>query len=48
VHADVQSSACLPQAHLVLESSPSFRLILYWIRPGVTPRSNRGYTVSGP
>src|SRR5271156_5072854 len=33
VHADVQSPACLPlQAHLVLESTPPFRLILYWTR----------------
>ena len=33
VHADVQSPACLIlQAHLVLESNPSFRLILYWKR----------------
>src|SRR5664279_288353 len=33
VHADVQSPACLTlQAHLVLESNPPFRLILYWKR----------------
>jgi hypothetical protein len=29
----VQSPACLPlQAHLVLESTPPFRLILYWTK----------------
>src|SRR5437762_7384119 len=33
VHAGCQSSAChFLQAHLVLESSSSLRLILYWIR----------------
>src|SRR5256885_3198035 len=33
VHAGRQSSAChFLQAHLVLESHPPFRLILYWIR----------------
>src|ERR1700678_3816434 len=33
LHDDYQSSACLiPQAHLVLETSPSFRLILRWTR----------------
>jgi hypothetical protein len=33
LHADVQSSACLIlQAHLVLETSPPFRLILHWKR----------------
>src|SRR5664280_714827 len=33
VHAGCQSSAChLLQAHLVLETASSFRLILYWTR----------------
>src|ERR1019366_4072764 len=33
VHAGCQSSAChLLQAHLVLETASSFRLILYWKR----------------
>src|SRR5437762_12264000 len=36
VHAGRQSSAChFLQAHLVLESSSSLRLILYWIRLAV-------------
>ena len=36
VHAGCQSSACHPlQAHLVLETDPSFRLILYWKRLGM-------------
>src|ERR1019366_1993262 len=36
VHAGCQSSACHPlQAHLVLETASSFRLILYWTRLGL-------------
>jgi len=36
LHADVQSPACLTlQAHLVLESNSSFRLILCWKRVSV-------------
>src|SRR6266700_1632030 len=44
VHADVQSPACLTlQAHLVLESNPPFRLILYWKRVRFDPLGKSPY-----
>ena len=36
--------ACLLQAHLVLETDPSFRLILYWKRLSMEHRPGAGYT----
>src|SRR5271155_1501341 len=45
VHPDVQSPACLPlQAHLVLESTPPFRLILYWTRLTLVKSHSFPYT----
>ena len=41
LHADVQSPACLNlQAHLVLESNPPLRLILYWKRVSIDWRTS--------
>src|SRR5271156_5990400 len=46
MHADVQSPACLLlQAHLVLESIPPFRLILYW---SSRPREFHPEPLTGP
>src|SRR5208283_350819 len=44
VHADVHIPACLSlQAHLVLESDPPFRLILYWKRVALGESASRCY-----
>jgi hypothetical protein len=44
MHADIHFPASLTlQAHLVLESTSSFRLILYWTRVSVFVRPNPGY-----
>jgi hypothetical protein len=44
VHADVQSPACLTlQTHLVLESTPLFKLILNWKECEAEQRGESGY-----